>query len=92
MKSLKLIIKGKVQGVFYRATAFELATKLNLKGFAMNLPDGNVQIEVEGEAGAIEEFISWCRKGPEMARVDEVEIITQEIKDYKSFSVKYYYD
>ncbi len=92
MRSFKLIIKGKVQGVFYRATAFELATKLNLKGFAMNLPDGNVHVEAEGDSVALEEFIDWCRKGPEMARVDEIEITAQDIKDYKSFSVKYYYD
>ena len=91
MKSLKLIVKGKVQGVFYRATALELATKLHLNGFAMNLPDGDVHIEVEGEHAAIEEFINWCRKGHEHARVDEILITEQGKKDFKNFSVKYYY-
>ncbi|HMP98347.1 MAG TPA: acylphosphatase [Cyclobacteriaceae bacterium] len=92
MKSYKLIIKGKVQGVFFRATAFELATQLGLKGFAMNLPSGDVHIEAEGDEVSLEEFINWCHQGPEHARVEEVIKEEQALQQYKSFAVRYYYD
>ena len=65
-------VTGKVQGVFYRASARAEAERLGLKGFVRNESDGSVYAEAEGEAEALELFLAWCRRGPPHARVDAV--------------------
>ena len=72
MKTIHLLIKGKVQGVFYRASAKKVAKELLLNGWVKNTDDGNVESIVSGESEAVDEFIEWCKKGPELAAVTEV--------------------
>ena len=72
MPSVHLLIKGKVQGVFYRASAREQAEKLGLTGWVRNTGEGNVEIMVHGEPGKLAAFIEWCKKGPAQAKVDAV--------------------
>lgn len=74
---MRLVIKGDVQGVFYRATAKKIADKLNLAGWIKNITGGDVEAMVTGNEDKLQEFISWCRKGPEKATVEDV-IVTQE--------------
>lgn len=74
MTRAELIISGLVQGVFYRASAQEEALRLGLCGEVRNLPGGEVEAVVEGEQRVVEEFISWCRRGPPSARVEEVRV------------------
>jgi len=69
----ELFVKGRVQGVFYRASAREEGERLGLVGEVRNLPDGRVHAVVEGPREVVEEFIAWCRKGPPSAQVDDVE-------------------
>ena len=83
-----ILVKGKVQGVFYRASARQKAESLNLTGFAQNLRDGNVLIEAEGDESALKEFVNWCWKGPANAEVKNVEVTEKECTGYLSFSVK----
>ena len=83
-----ILVKGKVQGVFYRASARQKAEALGITGYAQNLPDGNVLIEAEGEETPLKEFITWCRKGPPNAEVTDVTIAEKENTGYLSFSVK----
>ncbi|MBU1000228.1 acylphosphatase [Patescibacteria group bacterium] len=66
MMSIHLNIKiyGLVQGVFFRATAKEKADSLSITGFAKNMPDGSVFIEVEGEKKNLDKFVKWCHIGP----------------------------
>lgn len=73
-KAVHLFISGKVQGVFYRATAVEVARKLGLAGWVRNLPDGRVEAVAQGDEEQIEEFIRWCRNGPPAARVEDIEV------------------
>lgn len=61
-----------MQGVFYRASTKEQADKLRLSGWVRNESDGSVEMEVSGDQQSIEELISWCERGPIMARVEEV--------------------
>lgn len=68
-----VLITGRVQGVFYRATAMEVAQSLDLHGWVRNLPDGGVEAVVEGAEYSVDEFIQWCRRGPPASRVDNVE-------------------
>ena len=83
-----IIISGKVQGVYYRASAKQKAEALNLTGFAQNLPNENVLIEAEGNETSLKEFINWCRRGPANAIVKDVEVKTDLVKGYLSFSIK----
>lgn len=76
MKTLQLRIFGKVQGVFFRATAKKMAQKLEIECWPQNEADGSVLIRIQGEEAPIDQFIKWCRQGPPLAKVEKVEIIS----------------
>jgi acylphosphatase len=69
-----LVISGRVQGVFYRASAQQEAMRLGLVGEVRNLPDGSVEAIAEGPKERIEDFIAWCRRGPPAAEVENVRV------------------
>ena len=73
MSAARFIVSGKVQGVFFRASARDRANALGLRGFAKNLPDGRVEVLAAGSDAAIDELAAWLREGPPMARVDDLE-------------------
>jgi acylphosphatase len=77
MPTIHLLIKGKVQGVFYRATAKKIADKLKLTGWIKNTINDDVEATVTGGEEQLQQFINWCKKGPEKAKVEDV-ITTQE--------------
>lgn len=89
MEHLNIKIYGKVQGIYFRGSAKELADKLGISGYAKNEPDGSISMEVEGEKGAIQEFLAWCKKGPQYAEVRKVETKEGSLQDFKKFSVKF---
>jgi acylphosphatase len=66
------IIKGRVQGVFFRASTRQVAESLGLSGHAINLPDGDVEVLARGECEALDRLGKWLQDGPPHARVDEV--------------------
>jgi acylphosphatase len=74
MTRAELLISGRVQGVFYRASAQQEGLRLGLTGEVRNLPAGEVEAIVEGPKERIEEFIAWCRRGPPAARVENVQV------------------
>jgi acylphosphatase len=78
MPTVQLLINGKVQGVFYRATARKIANSIGVTGWIKNTSDGNVEATVSGTKEQLEKFISWCKKGPEKAIVNEVIIKEKE--------------
>jgi acylphosphatase len=67
-------VRGRVQGVFYRASAVEEAVRLGVRGTVRNLPDGVVEVVASGSREDLERLIAWCRRGPERARVDDLEL------------------
>jgi acylphosphatase len=71
-KRVRLIIRGRVQGVGYRASALEEGERLGLRGWVRNLPDGAVELEAEGARAVLDRLIAWCGHGPRGARVDGV--------------------
>lgn len=87
MPSVHLIIKGKVQGVFFRASAKEHAEKLNITGWVKNTPSGDVEIMASGIDANLGEFIKWCRTGPSRANITGVEIIYTEDKPFERFQI-----
>jgi acylphosphatase len=87
-KHYTIIVKGKVQGVYYRASTQEKATELGLNGFVSNLPDGNVYIEAEGEAAILDRFLEWCKVGPARAKVETVEVKEETVEGFKKFEIR----
>lgn len=72
MATLRFLVSGRVQGVFYRASAREQALALGLDGHARNLPDGRVEVLASGSSMALEALERWLWQGPPAARVEAV--------------------
>lgn len=84
-----LLISGRVQGVLFRQHARTKALEFGLTGFAKNLLDGKVEIVVEGPKEKIEEFAEWAKRGPLLARVDNVETAEEGyIGEFEGFVVR----
>jgi len=74
-KKIKIKVYGDVQGVFYRTSAREKAKELGIVSCeTFNMPDGTVEIIVEGIPEAVSYFTEWCKKGPETAKVEKIEV------------------
>ena len=87
MQTVRIIISGKVQGVFFRATAKEVAEKYELTGWIKNTDDEKVEAMIYGQENKVKNFIEWCKTGPEKAEVDKVVVHhLPEIK-YNTFEV-----
>ena len=67
-----ILVRGRVQGVYFRASAAQKAAELGVRGHVENLADGNVRIIAEGETGNLEKLIEWCGEGPPGAKVESV--------------------
>ena len=80
-------ITGRVQGVFFRDSCRREAQTRGVAGWVTNRPDGSVEAVFEGAAEAVEELISWCRRGPTSARVDEVEVTDEQPEGASGFAV-----
>ena len=87
MKTIRLTIKGKVQGVFYRATAKDVADLHGIKGWVKNLPDRNVEVRVTASEELLQKFIDWCKQGPPKARVDEVIVEEVNPEEFNGFRI-----
>ena len=87
MPTRYLLIKGRVQGVYYRASAKDIARKNGLTGWIRNTPDGHVEAIASGNEDQLELFINWCRQGPRGARVTEVDIQLVEDAEFDSFKI-----
>jgi acylphosphatase len=69
-----LVVRGRVQGVAFRAYTVDEARTLGVTGWVRNLPDGRVEAEGEGERSAVEALVAFCRRGPSGAAVEGVEV------------------
>ena len=88
MRKVKVLVSGRVQGVYFRVFTQNKAKQLGVLGTVQNLPDGRVQIIAEANETTIENFIKWCHKGPITARVDAVEVIELESNgEFNVFSI-----
>ncbi|MDP2750906.1 MAG: acylphosphatase [Nanoarchaeota archaeon] len=87
-KRIHLFVSGRVQGVFYRTHIKKLAERMDVKGFVRNLSDGRVEIVGEAEDSIIDKFIVYCQDGPILARIDEVDIRTENpTNKFENFKV-----
>jgi acylphosphatase len=87
---VRLFIKGKVQGVFFRQALKVRAKKNNVKGWVRNLKDGRVEALLEGEDTDVSILIEWCHAGSANARVEDIEIKNEKYKgEFTKFEVLY---
>jgi len=87
MKTIRLTVRGKVQGVFYRASAKNIADDLGITGWIKNLPDRNVEITATSSEEILQQFIDWCKQGPSRAIVEEVIIEGLTTKPFSGFRI-----
>lgn len=88
IEAVSIKCRGRVQGIFFRATTKELADKLGISGWVKNELDGSVSIHAEGESELLDELIIWCNRGPEMARVDSVLTEKIQVKGFVDFEIR----
>ena len=88
--SVRLLVTGKVQGVYFRFNLQQVAMKNSVVGWVRNLPDGNVEALLEGNKEDVNQVVRWSKIGPENARVDEVKMdYGQYTGEYKDFIIRY---
>jgi len=87
-RSVKLLVKGTVQGIFFRKFVKENADSLGLKGFVRNLETGNVEIFAEGEKDKIDEFLGKTKQGPAHSQIKEVLVEDKKFSgEYPDFKI-----
>ncbi len=74
MKTIHLVVSGRVQGVYFRAFTKKRALKLDITGFVSNQENGDVEIVAQAEQESLDSFINWCHEGPLMAKVENMDI------------------
>ena len=82
------LVIGRVQGVFYRASAREQADKLGLRGWVRNLPDGRVETYACGDSERVAEYERWLRSGPPLAKVSAIEIAVSCCTEIEGFEIR----
>ena len=87
MTTLHLTIQGKVQGVFYRASAKKTALRLGITGWVKNTPDKDVEIMAQGSKEQLLDFVEWCKEGPAGARVDTVKSKRVDDQHFDEFKI-----
>jgi len=87
MPTIHLLVKGKVQGVFFRASAKEKAVHLGISGWVRNTGEGHVEVLATGNEEQLAAFIDWCRKGPDKARVTDVDITEKPLEMIIGFRI-----
>jgi acylphosphatase len=85
---VRVRVRGRVQGVFFRAETRGRAESLGLGGWVRNAPDGSVEGVFEGEPERVESMVDWCRRGPAGAVVDDVEVVREEPTAESGFRVR----
>lgn len=84
----RVVIRGRVQGVFFRAETRERARSLGLAGWVRNNPEGTVEAVFQGDRDRVESMLAWCRRGPAAANVEDVEVEWTEMRDERGFATR----
>jgi acylphosphatase len=88
LKQLHMVVRGRVQGVYFRASAQREARRLGVCGWVRNRADGSLEIVAEGEEAAVRDLHGWAQKGPSAARVDKVDTRWRSyVGEYSDFRI-----
>ena len=88
MTRRRVVVHGRVQGVFYRGSTVERAREVGVNGWVRNRPDGTVEAVFEGSAEQVAEMVRYCREGPPWARVERIEEFEEAPEDLGGFGVR----
>jgi acylphosphatase len=83
----RVIVGGRVQGVFFRDTLRRQAESKAVAGWAANRDDGTVEVVLEGDPAAVEELIDFCRRGPSRAEVANVQVFEEDPEGLRGFRI-----
>jgi len=87
-RRVHVFISGRVQGVFFRASAKKKARGLGITGWIKNLPGGRVEAVLEGDSESVEKIVDWAKKGPPAAKVQDIEVEEKEYRaQFDSFKI-----
>jgi acylphosphatase len=81
-----VVVSGRVQGVFFRAETRDRATSLGVAGWVRNTPGGTVEAVFEGDRRRVESMVEWMRRGPPLARVDDVQVAWEDPRGESGFT------
>ncbi len=86
----RVLIEGRVQGVFFRYRTQETALKFDLKGWVKNRRDGSVEAVFEGDKEKVDQIVQWCHRGPSEAKVTKVHLSWEDyIEEFDDFTINY---
>jgi len=88
VKSVRLLVSGRVQGVGFRWAVEREAGRLGVAGWVRNLSDGRVEARFEGDDAAVDEAVAFCRRGPDVAQVESVDVSEVEAEGTEGFRVR----
>lgn len=83
----RVVVHGHVQGVFFRDSVRRMAQQRGVAGWVANRADGAVEAAFEGDSGAVDRLVEFCREGPRGARVDSVDVFDEEPEGLSDFAV-----
>lgn len=83
----RVVVDGRVQGVFFRDSCRREAAAAGVAGWARNRPDGQVEVVAEGPPAAVDRLVAWCRSGPSHALVTAVQVVEEEPEGLRGFAV-----
>ncbi|MHB8790901.1 MAG: acylphosphatase [Desulfobulbaceae bacterium] len=89
-RRVRVIVRGRVQGVCFRDYTRRQAQALGVSGWVRNLPDRSVEAVIEGEAGSVEAMLAWLHNGSPMATVTAVEIEEEAARGEQGFVIRHY--
>ena len=84
----RVVVHGRVQGVFFRDSCQRMASTAGVSGWVRNRNDGAVEAVFEGEPHAVDQMVTWSRQGPRRAEVTDVEVVQEEVKGESGFRVR----
>jgi acylphosphatase len=84
----RVVVRGNVQGVFFRDSCRQKARSRGVAGWVTNRPDGAVEAVFEGDAGAVQAMVDWCGQGPRGAQVESVDESTEEPEGLSGFDIR----
>ena len=87
VKTITITVKGKVQGVYFRQSTKDLATKLQITGTVANLNDGSVLITATATPDQLQQLIDWAYRGPSGASVHNVQVAEVQLKQFDGFRI-----
>ncbi|HEX4956854.1 MAG TPA: acylphosphatase [Lacibacter sp.] len=88
LKTISIIISGKVQGVWFRKYTAEKAMELGIKGHVKNLPDDNVYILATGTEEQLQALVQWCYIGSPKSRVEKVQVREELLQKFDDFKIE----